>query len=170
VFRIITSSGVSVPADEKFVETLNDIQILSSRQCENKKFKTKPERMKFSVEKEIQFYKGNKVDWFNFHFQDQVLKRHCFDRLKQTIGNILHGTQGSNRQSKIISTVIISHEPGAGGSTLARHILWEFRALYRCAIVKTTPLEVIICILPTSSQPAISRKVEFTCSHVSPFP
>ena len=135
--HIITSSGVSVPADEKFVETLNDIQILSSRQCENKKFKTKPERMKFSVEKEIQFYKGNKVDWFNFHFQDQVLKRHCFDRLKQTIGNILHGTQGSNRQSKIISTVIISHEPGAGGSTLARHILWEFRALYRCAIVKT---------------------------------
>jgi hypothetical protein len=50
---------------------------------------------------------------------------------------LLYGTQGSNRQSKIISTVIISHEPGAGGSTLARHILWEFRALYRCAIVKT---------------------------------
>lgn len=135
--HVITSSGVSVPADEKLVETLNDIQILSSRQCENKKFKTKQERMKFSVEKEVHFYKGNKVDWFNFHFQEQVLKRHCFDRLKQTIGNILHGTQGSNRQSKIISTVIISHEPGAGGSTLARHILWEFRALYRCAIVKT---------------------------------
>lgn len=137
--HIMTSSGVSVSADEKFVETLSEIHILSSKQCENKKFKTRQERSRFALEKEIQFYKGNKVDWFNFHFQDQVLKRHCFDRLKRTIADILRTTPTShrqNRQNKIISTIVIQHEPGAGGSTLARHVLWEFRALYRCAIVK----------------------------------
>lgn len=134
--HIVTSSGNSVLADEKFVESLNNIHILSSKQCENKKFKTKHERSSFALEKEKQFYKGNKVEWFNFFFQDQVLKRHCFDRLKNTINSILQASHLAGRQKKVISTVIISHEPGAGGSTLARHLLWEFRSQYRCATVK----------------------------------
>ncbi|CAG2206594.1 unnamed protein product [Mytilus edulis] len=36
---------------------------------------------------------------------------------------------------KVLSTVIISHEPGAGGTTLARNLLWTFRKTCRCAII-----------------------------------
>lgn len=133
---LTTSSGAYVPADERFVETLTEFQIISTRQCEDRKFKSVVDKEEFSSEIEINFYRGEKVDWFNFYFETHVLKRHYFDRLKNTIGNILQSNSTvHDRDKRIISTVIIAHEPGAGGTTLARHMLWEFHKQYRCAII-----------------------------------
>lgn len=124
-----TSSGAFVPADAKFVETLAEFNILSAKQCENKEFQTENEREEFSSKTELSFYRGEKVEWFNFYFRTHVLKRQIFDRVESTISKILGGDQ------KILSTVIISHEPGAGGTTLARNLLWTFRKKCRCAII-----------------------------------
>lgn len=124
-----TSSGAFVPADAKFVETLAEFNILSARQCENKEFQTDEEREEFSSKTELSFYRGEKVEWFNFYFRTHVLKRQMFDRVESTIGKLLQGDQ------KVLSTVIISHEPGAGGTTLARNLLWTFRKKCRCAII-----------------------------------
>lgn len=131
-----TASGAKVPADEKFIESLNEFHILSAKQCEMKQFKSDNELEVFASVKEEKFYRGERVDWFNFHFESHVLKRHCFDRLRSTIDNILKNNSTSNeREKKIVSTVIIAHEPGAGGTTLSRHILWEFHKVFRCAII-----------------------------------
>jgi hypothetical protein len=133
---LTTSSGAYGPADEKFVETLTEFQIISSRQCEDRKFMSLVDKEEFSSEIEVNCYRGEKVDSFNFYFETHVLKRHCFDRLKNTIGNIFQSSSTVHeRDKKNISTVIIAHEPGAGGTTLARHILWEFHKQYRCAII-----------------------------------
>ncbi|CAG2244126.1 SAMD9 [Mytilus edulis] len=106
-----TSSGAFVPADAKFVETLAEFNILSAKQCENKEFQTDEEREQFSSKTEESFYRGEKVEWFNFYFRTHVLKRQIFDSVESTISKILQGDQ------KVLSTVIISHEPGAGGTT-----------------------------------------------------
>lgn len=133
---LTTSSGAIVPADEKFIVTLYEFQIMSARLCENKKFKSSIDREEFESEIELNFYRGQKVDWFNFFFETHVLKRYCFDRLKNTIFNILINNSPVNeRDKKIVCTVIVAHEPGAGGTTLSRHILWEFHKQYRCAII-----------------------------------
>jgi hypothetical protein len=133
---LTTSTGAFVAADEKFVETLTEFHILSAKQCEDKKFKSNEEEEEFSSEIEMQFYRGEKVKWFNFHFGTHVLERHCFHRLKTSVGNILQSTTSVNdRDRKIVSTVIIAHEPGAGGTTLSRNILWAFHKKYRCAII-----------------------------------
>jgi hypothetical protein len=79
---LTTSTGAFVAADEKFVETLTEFHILSAKQCEDKKFKSNEEEEEFSSEIEMQFYRGKKVEWFNFHFGTHVLERHCFHRLK----------------------------------------------------------------------------------------
>lgn len=133
---LTTSTGAFVAADEKFVETLTEFHILSAKQCEDKKFKSNEEEEEFSSEMEMQFYRGEKVEWFNFHFGTHVLERHCFHRLKTSVGKILQSTPPVNdRDRKIVSTVIIAHEPGAGGTTLSRNILWAFHKMYRCAII-----------------------------------
>ena len=36
-----------------------------------------------------------------------------------------------------VGKVTLYHEPGAGGTTSAKHVLWDLRAEYRCAEVKT---------------------------------
>jgi hypothetical protein len=91
--------------------------------CEDRKFKSLVDKEEFCSEIEGNFYRGEKVDWFNFYFETHVLKRHCFDRLKNTIGNILQSSSTVHeRDKKIISTVIIAHEPGAGGTTLATNL------------------------------------------------
>lgn len=131
-----TSSGAHVPADEKFVETLTELHILSAKQCENKKFESIEAEVEFASEVEHKFNRGDKVEWFNFYFNEfHVLKRHCFDRLKSSVGCILKQTPMNEREIKITATVIIAHEPRAGGTTLARNLLWEFHKDYRCAIV-----------------------------------
>jgi hypothetical protein len=133
---LTTSSGAYVPADEKFVETLTEFQIISSRQCEDRKFMSLVDKEEFFSEIEGNFYRGEKVDWFNFYFETHVLKRHYFDRLRNTIGNILQSSSTVHGRDKRITPIVtIAHEPGAGGTTLARHILWEFHKQYRCAII-----------------------------------
>jgi hypothetical protein len=47
---LTTSSGAYVPADEKFVEILTEFQIISSRQCEDRKFISLVDKEEFSSE------------------------------------------------------------------------------------------------------------------------
>ncbi|XP_048467036.1 sterile alpha motif domain-containing protein 9-like [Rhincodon typus] len=44
----------------------------------------------------------------------------------------------SDCNEKLVITVTISHQPGSGGSTVARHILWDFRKRLRSATVNTS--------------------------------
>jgi hypothetical protein len=53
----------------------------------------------------------------------------------------------SQKQKYDILTFNLEHEPGAGGSTFVRHILWTFRKEYKCAVVKhlsaNTPHQIL---------------------------
>lgn len=130
-FVLVTSNGIPMPTDERFIESLNDLTVLSATQCENKDFG--PDRNKKSQEEEFKFYKGNRVSWWNFHFKTHVLKRHNFDSLKDKVQNVL---QSEIKDQRVVVTVTLLHEPGAGGSTLANHILWKFRKKYKCCIIR----------------------------------
>ncbi|XP_045180495.2 uncharacterized protein LOC123539788 isoform X2 [Mercenaria mercenaria] len=83
------------------------------------------------------FYKGNDVTWWNFYYL-HVGKRDKYDLHKQEIKYKLRSTDSIDRYE----THQIEHNPGAGGSTLARHIIWHFSQIkqtpdetYRCCIV-----------------------------------
>ncbi|XP_021372398.1 sterile alpha motif domain-containing protein 9-like isoform X2 [Mizuhopecten yessoensis] len=129
---IPASSGGTIPLEEKFLESLTDLEILSATQCENKEFKDDKKRRAFAHNKEIEFYRGNKVTWWNYFFNTHVLKRNCFQELHDNINSLLCVKQPDNK----VATVMITYEPGAGGSTLGRHLLWAFRKKFRCAVVK----------------------------------
>ncbi|XP_067664097.1 sterile alpha motif domain-containing protein 9-like isoform X2 [Haliotis asinina] len=130
---IPTSSGAHVTAEQKFLESIDSLQVLSYSQCEDKTFETLSDKQTFSRMKELKFYQGNRVEWWNFYFQGHVMERHCFQRLKTKVLDALNGEK-ADKISRVVP-IFLNHEPGAGGSTLVRHILWEFRKEFRCAII-----------------------------------
>lgn len=127
------SSGALVNAEERFIETLCDLNILSATQCENKKFKDSKTRKQFSREQEMQFYKGQHVTWWNFFFETHVCLRYRYNTLQQKALALLSHAKEETRK---VVTFIIAHEPGAGATTLGHQLLWHFRTKYRCCVIQ----------------------------------
>ncbi|CAC5362443.1 SAMD9 [Mytilus coruscus] len=126
-----TRSGAYVDVDPFIIQNMSDLKILSAKQCESKSH-SRPILQQMKIKYEEDFYKGNKVHWYNFYFENQVLKRHCLEHLIDVINELLSST---DKVGKRIAVVTIQHEPGAGGTTLAHNILWLYRKKFRCATI-----------------------------------
>ena len=128
---------------EKQKEEWSDITVIFKNECENTDMdESNPGYKKFVENKELNFYHGGKVDWWNFAIGDREIKLHkgCGHVLKRKgFGEVLKKLSKPLGSSKIedskIVTVTLLHEPGAGGSTLARHVFWELHKEHRCIVV-----------------------------------
>lgn len=141
------SSGAYTNVEEKFVNTLSDLRILSATQCENKSFLNTHNRDQFAGKEETQFYKGQGVSWWNFFFENHVCSRDIYEKLHEQALLYLNHAKGEARR---VVTLIIAHEPGAGATTLGHHLLWNFRKKFRCCIIskllKTTVYQIILLL------------------------
>lgn len=138
------SSGAFIHAEERFVETLADLSILSATQCEHKEFKNIKTRRQFAREQELQFYKGQDVTWWNFYFENHVCSRNRYGTLQQKAQTFLSHAKEETRK---VVTLIIAHEPGAGATTLGHQLLWHFRQKYRCCVIQKLSEMTIMHIL-----------------------
>ncbi|XP_062566125.1 sterile alpha motif domain-containing protein 9-like [Saccostrea cucullata] len=128
-----SSSGALVHVDERFIDALDDLSILSANQCESKEFKNHKVRKQFAGEQELQFYKGKHVTWWNFFFENHVCERYKFRNLQERAQSLLLFAKEETRK---IVTLTIAHEPGAGATTLGHQLLWNFRRKYRCCVIQ----------------------------------
>ncbi|KAM9540281.1 LOW QUALITY PROTEIN: sterile alpha motif domain-containing protein 9-like [Salvelinus alpinus] len=135
--RFLLGLGESKVLLERKVEScLGILDILCVNQCEG------GNRHKLTMDN---FYKGGKVEWWNFHFSEQpgkmpFIKRDKFNYIKDTI---IPDLLSLKRPSCVFLNLL--HEPGCGGTTLAKHMLWELRDKFCCAVLKDTnavPTEV----------------------------
>ncbi|XP_022299017.2 sterile alpha motif domain-containing protein 9-like isoform X2 [Crassostrea virginica] len=124
------SSGAPVKADSKFIDTLVGLRILSAKECENLKKEKYKEK---AIEEEMQFYKGQKVTWWNFYFDSHVCKRNKYEDLNQRAHYLLSTACQENTN---VIKLVIAHEPGAGATTVGHHLLWHLRCQYRCCVVE----------------------------------
>ena len=116
---------------EKHVKNdMCDLEILGSNACEVGEL----DMDKMCNEMEEQFYRGAEVDWWNFAFQTHVCKREKLGDLKRKVRESLQGK--SLADDNLVGRVVLYHQPGAGGSTVARNVLWDFRKEYRCAVIR----------------------------------
>lgn len=142
VCKLPASNGQTVLMTRKEMESLKltDIDILSGEQCKPEAANmTKKERRDHQDKMEKQFYKGGKpAEWWNFYYQNHVGKRNKFAYHEEEIKKKLNSSKGE----ALIEVYTIEHHPGAGGSTLARHLIWHFsqfseeKKKYRCCLVK----------------------------------
>lgn len=126
------SSGVLMNVEEKFVNTLTDLKILSATQCENKEFLNSDIRKQFSDDQEREFYKGQRVSWWNFFFKNHVCSREIYDKIQKKASEYLIHAKEETRK---VVTLSIAHEPGAGATTLGHQLLWDFRKDNRCCVI-----------------------------------
>ncbi|KAH3700817.1 hypothetical protein DPMN_075797 [Dreissena polymorpha] len=116
---------------------LSDIEPISCDECKSTFGAMDDCKQNETCDKEEQsFYKGNKVSWWNFYFEIQVCKRDVFDKFRTKIEKKIR--EGTKR----VEILKIFHQPGAGGTTLGRHLLWhfsqfkgDFSNLFRCCLV-----------------------------------
>jgi len=127
---IISSSGHFVRVDSATLERWPDIEVVSSSGSS------------LDIKREVQdllrdnFYRGKKVDWINFMCSHDVSRTATAEILSKVEEQLR-----CNADTRPLVTIY--HEPGTGGTTISRKILWSLRDRYRCCLLKTfTPSTV----------------------------
>ncbi|XP_021343874.1 sterile alpha motif domain-containing protein 9-like [Mizuhopecten yessoensis] len=134
--EIATSKGAFCCLRDKVRNEMYDLEILSRKECDDTEIANDPEKVeKHSMETQESFFRGVQVTWWNYWFgSDHVLLRSQHPRLMDILTNALNGKQ--NDDDCRVAIVNLIHQPGAGGTTSARQLLWDLREKYRCCIVK----------------------------------
>lgn len=127
------STGVPLRVPIVFQRELCDLGILAYNECcaiRQMDDETKEQFRRLNGEN---FYRGNTVSWPNFYFSDQVLQRYVHTRLVEFI---LEEAKARGNFNQPVREVAVYHQPGAGGSTTGRHVLWTLKDRFRCCVVE----------------------------------
>lgn len=134
VCQLPCSTGAWVSLKEKIQNELTDLEILSASECDNSELAKTDDRLKaFELEEESRFYSGGEASWWNYWLKTHVMRRNKHDEIFK---NVKKTMAGYIPEDSFIGKVSIYHQPGAGGTTTAKQILWDYRKVYRCAIVR----------------------------------
>ena len=147
--RVPSSGGPYVTIKPHILQRLEDLEVLGANQCENSEILKDAHALEeHRLKTEELFYRGNKADWWNFHFSDHVLRRDKQDLLTHTVD---HELEGRSSDRSHVRTIKVKHQPGSGGTTTAMQTLWDFRKQYRCAIVRKISRDTVNQILQLHS-------------------
>ena len=137
--KLTSSSGTTVFLKERKKNEWSDLEILSTTQCSDEA----DDLMQKGGDKDLgtknrqteeEFYRGAQVSWWNFFFKTHVLERDQAKELQEKVEEFLSGSRISKDER--VGVVTLSHQPGAGATTIARQVLWKLRDKYRCCVVK----------------------------------
>lgn len=129
---IPSSSGRRVILDQDTINELTDMAVLGCNECEDQDQQfDHAERENLERSEEIRFYRGGSPSWWNYYFNNQVCRRNIHESLRSMVKKALTSTSNDD----VVDRVHILHQPGAGGTTSAKHILWDLRTEYRVAVV-----------------------------------
>uniref|UniRef100_A0A673NBB9 SAM domain-containing protein n=1 Tax=Sinocyclocheilus rhinocerous TaxID=307959 RepID=A0A673NBB9_9TELE len=126
------------------VEHMNSLEVVCVDQCDETNVNLMEQEQIQKIEQ--YFYQGGKIDWVNMWLADnnkceEVIKRDAYAE----INKMLEDLERSDSLKRSIENINIYHEPGSGGSTVARQILWNWRKKMRCAVVKQSYQATTVC-------------------------
>ncbi|XP_035987653.1 sterile alpha motif domain-containing protein 9 [Fundulus heteroclitus] len=134
--RLLPSSGSSAvvlkPKDE---DLLTALDVLCLNQCQNIFDESSSEFDNFRKTEEEEFYRGAKVTWWNFYFCDKDIEKPFIKRDKYNNVKTMIRSQKTHSSNPFVLLTLF-HNPGCGGTTLAKHVMWDLRQEFRCAVLK----------------------------------
>ncbi|XP_052084634.1 sterile alpha motif domain-containing protein 9-like [Mytilus californianus] len=130
----LSNGGLCSLSEEKR-HAFRDIDILSINECEDHEMSANQDKLN-EIERQHadSFYRGRGISWWNFWFEDHVLKRNIHRELDKKLQEAL--SRKERTVDNIIEVIKIYHQPGVGGSTTAMKCLWERKEIHKCCIVK----------------------------------
>ncbi|XP_078510481.1 sterile alpha motif domain-containing protein 9-like isoform X3 [Lissotriton helveticus] len=139
----VSTKGVCVLATPE-EERMFSLEILCIDECDSTKLDLLSDEKILEIEST--FYRGGKVSWKNFWLAD---KKKCGEVIEREacseVDKILHGILHENTVKLPVARIKIAHQPGSGGSTVARQVLWKKRKDLRCAVLKTSCPVTTVC-------------------------
>ncbi|XP_071506647.1 sterile alpha motif domain-containing protein 9-like [Diadema antillarum] len=152
----LPSKGQPCHVPGKVRMSWQDLDIITWDDCRCDSIKSDSKEFKEFVEKKkLEFYQGCSSDWWPFylteyHKKDLVLRRKCAEELKKKVTGILTASPDGGYTGGGVDTVVtidIFHDPGSGGSTCARQVLWDFHQKLRCVSVRRVVPDTMAAIL-----------------------
>ncbi|KAL1278016.1 hypothetical protein QQF64_024689 [Cirrhinus molitorella] len=139
----VSNNGVCFikPVD---VQYMNSLEVVHVNQCDETNVNVMEQE---EIQKTEQyFYKGGKLDWMNLWLADrnqcgEVIKREAYAEINKMLEDLERG----DSLKRSIENINIHHQPGSGGSTVARQILWNWRKKMRCAVVRQSYQATTVC-------------------------
>ncbi|XP_069511086.1 sterile alpha motif domain-containing protein 9-like isoform X2 [Ambystoma mexicanum] len=139
----VSTKGLCILATPE-EERMFSLEILCVDECDDVKLDLLTGEQILEIEST--FYRGGKVTWKNFWLAD---KRKCGEVIEREacaeVDHILRGILHENTVKLPVARIKIAHQPGSGGSTVARQVLWKKRKDLRCAVVKSTFPIATVC-------------------------
>ncbi|XP_060084570.1 sterile alpha motif domain-containing protein 9-like [Ylistrum balloti] len=135
VCQIPLTNGGFCSLKNRVRNELCDLDILSQQECDNSEI-LKDKILKEQHYREVQetFYHGGEPSWWNYWYkEDHVCRRTQHDRLMECVKRALSGKKSDEDKVPVVTLI---HQPGSGGTTTARQILWDLRKEYRCCITR----------------------------------
>jgi len=146
-----SSSGAEITIDERTVTWLQEEMTLV-----HKNAGLSPEKEDIS---QLAFLKGREISWFELGLHLDV-DRDIADKMRKAIRRDLE-----NRSATRIN---LYHAPGAGGSTLGRRLLWDFRNEFPAIVLRRSqPSETVERIQKIFSETAQSVLIKVDGSRIS---
>uniref|UniRef100_A0A4W5QAI5 Pyrin domain-containing protein n=1 Tax=Hucho hucho TaxID=62062 RepID=A0A4W5QAI5_9TELE len=138
--RLLPSSDSStVVLQQKDEDRLTALDILCQNQCEKVYEENSTEFQDFKIKVEKEFYRGGKVQWWNFYFCEKRKAKPFIRRDKYD--NLIKIVKCQTKDPKTTCVLLnLFHHPGCGGTTLAMHVMWDLRREFRCAVLKDNTL------------------------------
>ncbi|KAI4888928.1 hypothetical protein NFI96_005929 [Prochilodus magdalenae] len=134
--RLLPSvDGSSVVLKQIDEDSMPALDILCLNQCENVYDEDSEEFQNFKIKKEAEFYRGDKVEWWNFYFSEKTPTKPFIKRDKHSNVWTMIRSQ-TNDPTTTCVMVNLFHHPGCGGTTLAMHVMWDLRKEFRCAVLR----------------------------------
>ena len=145
---VTSSSGTVLRISPKKMREWADIEIVGYNECESIL-----DSDSAVVEAREQFYKGGLAQWLNFKHKHAIVRdiagylegdiQRQLDKLKDTTEQ---HSRARREHGLRLRVVLLQHEPGTGGTTICRHMLWKFRRKWRCALVKSLDKQSVLQI------------------------
>jgi hypothetical protein len=128
---LLTCSGSTTQVPLKRLREWKGIEVLDCFEGERK-----VEKDRISIIRD-NFYKGEPVSWNNLKL-DHDVKRDIAKKVRECVRDRLVARSGEldekdpTKLTVSIGVVTILHQPGTGGSTLARRVLWDVHQEVKC--------------------------------------
>lgn len=95
------------------------------------------------------FLRGSQITWYELSLHYDIVRdkvsSQLADQVRYDIGEGTSQTSATSMgHSRSTTRINVYHEPGAGGTTLARRILWDLHEKYPCVVLRScTPAETV---------------------------
>ncbi|XP_067667272.1 sterile alpha motif domain-containing protein 9-like [Haliotis asinina] len=129
--QLTTTTGRCTVLPKNMQNEMCDLEILSATACSEMETMDEEEKYKIQKEEEKHFYEGHPPSWVNF-YSAHVLTRKIHDSILENVKDTLKGNVSDNEN---IGRVTLYHQPGSGGTTTAKRLLWDLKERYRCCIL-----------------------------------